>query len=201
MVGMERCTEDIHGITPRFFPMKRPLLLCVRLALAGSLVACGSVEGLGTGPDFSVNGDVPIRTDSAIYHVRTTADSHELTIGATFTNRSGATAYIPTCRTPHPPVLQKWESEQWVTVYSPPVLECLGPPVVIEAGATYEYAYRVLASRRPNTYPRFETRHIGGLYRLRWHILGSWTPDGPEPNLGVELPLEQRVSNTFTIVG
>jgi hypothetical protein len=191
---------EIHHDT-RLSSMKTRFLLSMPLTLVAFLVACGSAEVLSTGPDFSVNGDAPIRTDSAIYHVRTTSNSHEVTIGVTFTNRSGGTAYIPTCRTTHPPVLQKWEGEQWVTVYSPAVLDCLGPPVVIEAGASHEYTYRVLASRRPNTYPRFETQQIGGLYRLNWHILGSWTPDGPEPGIGVELPLEQRVSNTFTIVG
>ena len=170
------------------------------LALGLVAAGCGSVDvvGIGTDPSHSAAG-APIRTDSSVYHVRTTPTGHELTIGVRFTNVTGGTAYIPTCHTPHPPVLEKLEGDRWVTAYSPVVLMCLGPPVVIPAGSSYDYTYRVLASTRPNTYPRFEVAEIRGTYRLVWHILGSWNPDGPEPGLGTPLPLEQRVSNTFRI--
>jgi hypothetical protein len=180
--------------------MKLKHLVLLPLISAICLTACGSLDLLGTSPDFVDDGTALIRTDSAVYHVRTTSEAHELTIGVTFTNGTGGTTYIPTCRAPFPPVLQRWNGDQWVTVFSPVVAMCLGPPVVIPAGSTYHYSYRVMGSRRPNTYPRFETSEISGTYRLVWQILGSWTPDGPEPGLGVELPLEQRVSNSFVLV-
>jgi hypothetical protein len=177
--------------------------LCTAAALltAALTSACGSADLLGFGNDrpSDIEG-APIRTDSAVYHVRTTEDSHELTIEVTYTNPTGSTVYIPTCHSPHPPVLEKWQEDTWVTAYAPVVPLCLGAPVVIADGDVYAYTYRISAARSANWYPRFEVPEIPGTYRLVWRILGTWTPDGPEPGLGRELPLEQRVSNTFEIV-
>lgn len=169
-------------------------------AAALVLAACGSADLLGvSGDPLLSGGDAPIRTDSSVYHLRTTPEAHELTIGVRFVNPTSAPAYIPTCQGTNPPTLERWDGEKWVTAFSPVVLLCLGPPVVIGAGESYDYTFRVLASRRPNTYPRFEVAEIPGTYRLVWGILGSWRPDGPEPGIGDPLPLAQRVSNTFTI--
>jgi hypothetical protein len=174
------------------------------IALAVVMVAvssCGILDVLGLGSDEPPSlAGAPIQTDSAIYHLRTTEHAHELTIGLTYTNPTGSPVYIPTCHTPHPPVLEKWEGGEWVTAYAPVVLLCLGPPVVIGAGEVYAYRYEVSATRRPNTIPRFEVAELPGTYRLVWRMLGTWTPDGSEPGLGKELPLEHRVSNTFRIV-
>lgn len=168
--------------------------------LSALLSSCGALDTLGLKSDRApALAGAPIQTDSAVYHVRTSEYAYELTIGLTYRNTSGGTAYISTCKAPVPPVLEKWEDGKWVTAFAPVVLMCLGPPVVIEAGEAYAYTYRVLASHQPNTYPQFEVAEIPGRYRLVWHILGTWTPDGPEAGLGKELPLEYRISNSFRI--
>ena len=184
--------------------MKLSALPVVALATVSGLSGCqalnvvGSEDGLRDELPF-VTG-VPIQTDSSVYHLRTAGHSHELTINLAYTNPTPGPVYIPTCREPGPPVLQKWVDGKWVTAYSPVVLLCLGPPVVIRAGEAYSYTYRVLASRSPNSIPRLQVAEIPGRYRLVWHILGTWTPNGPEPGLGQLLPEEQRVSNPFTVV-
>ena len=183
--------------------MKRSMLPVVALIAFSQLAGCRALSVLGS-EDQSRNESpivtgAPIQTDKSVYEMRSTTQAHELTIHLAYTNPTAGPVYIPTCREPGPPVLQKWVDGKWVTAYSPVVSLCLGPPVVIAAGETYSYTYRVFASRSPNSIPRFQVAEIPGQYRLMWHILGTWTPNGPGPGLGQLLPEEQRVSNTFTI--
>ena len=184
--------------------MKLSTLSILALATLSSLSGCQALNVLGSEDqsrnDSPIVTGAPIQTDKSVYEMRTTTQAHELTIHLAYTNPTAGPVYIPTCREPGPPVLQKWVDGKWVTAYSPVVLLCLGPPVVIAAGETYRYTYRVFASRSPNSIPRFEVAKIPGEYRLVWHILGTWTPNGPEPGLGKLLPEEERISNTFQIV-
>lgn len=179
-------------------------LSVVALVTISSLSGCQALNVVGSEDPlrshFPNGTGAPIQTDRSVYEMRTTQYAHELTIDLAYTNPTPEPAYIPTCREPGPPILQKWVDGKWVTAYSPVVLRCLGPPVVIDAGETYSYTYRVFASRSPNSFPRLQVTEIPGQYRLVWHILGTWTPNGPEPGLGQVLPEEQRVSNTFMIV-
>ena len=179
--------------------MRRLSTLGLLLAASAVLAACDSTTVLGFEAGEHGAWSAPIRTDSSVYHLRTTEHSHELVMELEYENPTGGRVYVPTCLSPTPPVLQKRVGTEWVTAYAPVVLLCLGPPVVIERGETYRYTFHVIASRRPNTLPRFEVGEIPGTYRLVWHMLGSWTPDGPEPGLGRELPLEHRVSEPFRI--
>ena len=179
--------------------MKVHLILALLLSAASGLAACSSEPLVEPSAEATILADAPIQTDSSVYHVRTTEYFHEIVMNLSYANPTGGKVYIPTCHGPHPPALQKRVGEQWVTAYAPVVLLCLGPPVIIEPGETYRYNYRVMAAHRPNTVPRFEVDEIPGTYRLVWHMLGTWTPNGPEAGLGEELPLEQRVSNTFRI--
>ena len=160
---------------------------------------CGVGRILGFEDEPPALTGAPIQTDSVVYHVRTTASSYEMVMDLRYTNPTRGRVYISTCHTPHPPVLEKWEGGEWVTAYAPVVLLCLGPPVVIERGERYRYTYRIMAARRPNAAPRWSVAEIPGTYRLEWHLLGTWTPDGSEPGLGKLLPIEQRISNTFRI--
>lgn len=167
-------------------------------------VGCARTEPLGPGDGVDSQApeapSAPIRTDRSAYTLKTTASAHRLSIGFTFTNPTGSRAYVPTCRTPHPPGLEKWQNGAWVRAYSPLVLQCLDPPLIIEAGATHRGTLDVRAGRAgTKQFPQFQVERIPGTYRLVWTVLGSWTPDGPEPGLGTPLPLQQRVSNSFRI--
>lgn len=170
------------------------------VCLFALLPSCGARDEIRMGSDPPVADlEAPIRTDSAVYHVRTTPYTYELAIGVTYSNATGKPVFIPSCHGPTPPVLEKWEEGRWVRAYDPPVELCLGPPVVIEAGQVYAYTYNIHAARLPNAIPKFEVAEIPGTYRLRWRLLGTWAPDGPEPGLGEELALEHSISNTFRI--
>lgn len=174
------------------------------LVAVPAFTGCARTDTLGPGDGAGIQAPetpgAPLRTDQSVYTLKTTGGTHHLSIGFTFTNPTARRAYVPTCRTPHPPGLEKWQNGAWVRAYSPVVLQCLGPPLIIEPGATYTGTLEVNAGRAgANQYPQFQVQSIPGTYRLVWNVLGSWTPDGPEPGLGRPLPLEQRVSNSFRI--
>ena len=174
------------------------------LTIAPFLLALGcSRSGPGdSGPTSAgqAAAGAPIKTDRTEYTLRFGAELAEMSIGVSYTNRTGSRVYLPTCHGANPPWLEKRVGSEWVAAYRPAVLACLGPPVVIQPGDTYDYTLKVVAGRRgTNRYPQFEVAEIPGTYRLVWGLLATWDPDGPEPGLGRLLPLEQRVSNEFTI--
>lgn len=168
------------------------------LALIAASLFLGGCELLElTESDPVEIGHALIQTSKEVYTVERSEHALEVVIPITFENRTGQTTYINTCKIPSPPALQKWIKGQWRTVYSAIVLLCLGPPVVIDAGETYRYTFRMHASLRPNTYPKFEAEEVEGTYRLIWGIHTSYENGGPADSL---LPLEKRVSNTFRLV-
>lgn len=171
-------------------------LLAVALPALGA--CAGGGEPLAARPDEAAvpsNAGAPITTDSAVYHLRSSADGYAGTIGVTYTNRTGGTVNIPACHSPHPPLLEKWVAGEWVVAYDPPVLMCITPPVVIQAGSSYSYTYRIVAGRTgSNSYPQFEVDEIPGTYRLRWRALLSAGSGEPQP-----LPEEVTISETFEI--
>ena len=181
-----------------FYPVRSALTI----GLAGLVLGCSrsgpGEPGLAT-QDHAAEG-APIQTDRAEYTLSFTPQLAELSIGVRYVNRTGGRVYLETCHTPHPPVLEKRVGSEWVVAYRPAVLRCLGQPVVIRAGETYDYTFKVVAGRPgTNNFPQFEVAEIPGTYRLVWGLLDTWNPDGPGPGLGRLLPLEQRVSNEFQI--
>jgi hypothetical protein len=46
-------------------------------------------------------------------------------------------------------------------------------------------------------HPPFEVEEVAGTYRLVWTVFARWDPDAPGPQ--AQLPVEQRVSNPFTL--
>jgi hypothetical protein len=156
--------------------------------LVAAVAACnGRSDLLGSA---ALQGEPAVRTDSTSYHLLTTDAWHEVTIGVSYTNRTSVEVRIPTCVVPHPPLLEKLGPNGWFVAYSPVVLACLGPPVVIAPGEEYRLTYRVMAGRFPNQAPRFQVDEIPGTYRLDWQVLGTRS--------GM-LPESQRTSNTFEI--
>lgn len=150
---------------------------------------CQEADVLGAAPVVEAGG---ITVDSTLYHVITTEDEHEVTIEVSFTNTTSVEVRIPTCRIPHPPVLEKLQSGQWVLAYSPVVLLCLGPAVTIAPEEQYRMTYRVSAARRAKTYPRFEVDEISGTYRINWSALYTESGD--------RLPPNQRTSGPFQLM-
>ena len=185
---------------------------CLVPVLLSALAACGgrSAMGPGDGSGSDVSGSAPIQTDRASYTARrqtmhlvdgTRYENYlELTIGLRYTNPTDEPIYLVTCLDVNPPVLEKKEGAEWVTAFAPIVPECLGPPVVIGRGESYEYIYRIEAFLPGSrVMPQFQTE-VPGTYRLVWTAYRTWLANSVEAGLGRELPLEQRVSNEFSIV-
>ena len=160
--------------------------------VAIALASCSPLDALGVDHRrTAAAAGAALRTDSAVYHVRTGEYAHEVSMGLTYTNWTGRRLHVSTCHTPAPPTLQKWVAGEWVTAYSPATLLCAGHPVVIEPRRRYELSYHVLAMLRPNHYPRLEVAEIPGTYRLLWHAV--YAPDGSE------ISIDDRISNTFEL--
>lgn len=141
-----------------------------------------------------------IRTARTEYTVVRTGQFLETSIDFALTNRTDGPAYLTTCHGVHPPVLEKRVGDGWVTAYAAPVLQCLGPPEVVEPGETFPYTLRVSASPPgSNSHPRFTVGEVPGTYRLRWSVYRTWEPNGSRPGLGEQFPRDAAVSNEFTL--
>jgi hypothetical protein len=116
-----------------------------------------------------------------------------------YTNSTDGPIYLPTCRVINPPLMEKKEGRRWVIAFAPIVQACLGPPQVIEPGKTFEYEYQV-EGYEPGSrvMPQFNTA-VPGTYRLVWDAYETWNGNGPEPGLGRQLPLPDRISNQFEL--
>src|SRR5690606_36895358 len=125
------------------------------------------------------------------YHVTATDAWYAVTIQVSFKNPTRGEVHIPSCHGAHPPVVEKLGSKGWVTVYSPVLPLCAGPPVRVASGAEYSISYGVIAGRLPNTFPRLDVDEISGMYRLNWRALRTKS--------GSSLPELYRTSNPFQL--
>jgi len=167
------------------------------LVAIGSLAttACAAATaGSAKGP--------PIQTDRPSYVVRDSNGLASLTIQMTYTNNTGHRVYIPTCRGPQPPRLQKKVGETWVVAFSPNILACETSPITVSPGDSYPYTFRIIAGMPGSSYvPRFAVSEIPGTYRVLWEIVSDvvGNPARPEATRN-PLPVDQEVSNTFQLV-
>jgi len=146
----------------------RAFRVAVTILIASVIVACGNSDLLGT--HHLAVGEGGVQTDSTTYHVTASDAWYAVTIQVSFKNPTREEVQIPSCHGAHPPVVEKLGSKGWVTVYSPVVLLCAGPPVRVAPGAEYSMSYGVIAGRLPNTLPRLDVDEIPGTYRLNWRV-------------------------------
>lgn len=138
-----------------------------------------------------------LRTSADRYTLRRTPTGYEASIPFTYTNPTDAAVYVPSCRGAHPPSLEKRVDDGWELAWSPVVLLCLGPPVVIQAGESHADTLRLTAG-----YPgsdqasQFTVEDPEGEYRMVWTVYESYDPDSGR---GEPLPLRHRISNTFVL--
>lgn len=173
----------------------KPALFASAALGAALLAGCAGLVA----PDESGAGIV-IRTDRTEYTVSRNGPFLETTIGVSLANGTEGPAYLTTCRSVNPPVLEKRVGDRWVTAYAATVLLCLGPPEVVEPGETFSYTFRVSAGLPGNNHhPKFMVDDVDGTYRLAWTVNRTWEPDGGKPGLGEQFPREATVSNEFTL--
>jgi hypothetical protein len=168
-----------------------PLFLLAALLQLG----CASLNGRSAkGP--------PIQTDRTVYVVNDSGGLANLTIRMTYTNNTGKPAFLPTCRGPQPPRLQKQVGDTWVVAFAPTVLACEGAPIEVAAGDSYDYTFRILAGMPGTSYaPRWAVSDIPGTYRVLWEIFSDVQGNPARPVTTRDpLPVDQEISNTFKLV-
>ena len=164
------------------------------------LLAAAAAFGCATMNAGSPNGP-PIQTDRSSYVVRDSGGLANVTIHLTYHNHTGKTTYLPTCRGPQPPRLQKQVGDTWVIAFAPTILACEGPPIEVADGSSYDYTFQILAGMPGTSYaPRWAVGEIPGTYRILWEIFSDVQR---RPNQTVTtttpLPVDQEISNTFQL--
>ena len=145
------------------------------------------------------SGTAPIQTDAAAYQLEAGPSGYATGIGFVFTNPRQAPVYVVNCGGNAPPGLEKFVDGQWISAWSAIVPLCLSPPIVIAAGQVYHGHLQLFAGYPANNvYPKFDTPQIPGEYRLVWYGVLTSYDDRVYP-FGEPLPLEQRVSDPFTL--
>ena len=140
------------------------------------------------------------RTDSSQYTVRRVYEGREVSFSVVFTNHTSRTAYFVNCLDDVTPLLQKQVGGSWTTVWAPIKFMCLSQPITVAPGASYETQFRIFgADPDTNTLPKFSTTDLNGTFRLAWGgVVFDYHADGT--SFGEPLPVEGRVSNSFTLV-
>lgn len=132
-----------------------------------------------------------IVTDRTEYRATVDTMFTRFTVPFRYTNPGPDTMFIPFCRAPSLPVLQRWTGSDWAIVYNAYVPACAAPPVAVAPGGSIVDTLRVMGARPGgNRRPVFESWFAHGYYRLLG-VLG--------PRQGA-LPFEKRVSNVFRVV-
>jgi hypothetical protein len=168
--------------------------LFVAFALLTTLACAAATAGSGSGP--------AIQTDRTVYAVDDSAGLARLTIRMTYHNTTGKDVYLPTCRGPQPPRLQKQVGDAWVVAFAPNILACEGAPITILRGDSYAYTFRILAGMPGSNFaPRFAVSEVPGTYRVLWEVFSGTSGDPSRPVTTKDpLPLDQQISNTFRLV-
>ena len=95
-------------------------------------LACKELPQAPPGP-----ADLPLTVPAPPSAIERVEAAYRVDIPYVFVNkRSTAVANIG-CRPPVPPLLEWWTGAEWRSAYGAIELACLGPPLVIQAGATF----------------------------------------------------------------
>ncbi len=116
-----------------------------------------------------------------------------------FTNRTGSKVYIPNCEGRFALRLEMQESGEWVHAWSSVYGLCLDAPIVIESGEVWETTLNLAGCVVGRCAPRIRLPPSASTqYRIVWtNALSSFDPVGNP--FGELIPLEERVSNRFTL--
>lgn len=176
--------------------LKRTVPL-LALAIGASCSSSTHPEGAAL-PNGIAAAAADFQTDSSSYTLRTTTIAYEGVINVTYTNRSQVTANFVNCRGGTGVELQKLVAGEWKLAWSPVLLLCLSPPIVVPNAGQHQFAIPVFGGYpESNVFPRFSVAEIPGTYRLVWtNVVANYQDRLP---FGDPLPLEHRVSNQFTI--
>src|SRR5262249_19322693 len=133
-----------------------------------------------------------IQTDKKAYKVTVTQRAVKFAINYSYVNRTGEFVFLPSCKKPYRPLLEKKVEGRWTPVVDSMGLMCSGPPVRIGPGKTYRGSFEVEAFLPGNNMSpelKIDVREIEGVYRLV-HVFSGRNQT---------FPLEKRISNEFNL--
>jgi hypothetical protein len=158
----------------------------MKLAIAALLViqACTSASA-------------PIRTEREGFIYRAGQFGEEIVIGGRFT--APADVYIVNCNGAIGWGLQRKVDERWVDAWIVATDACLSAPIAIRKGSVHPYSHLVRGGGGAVVHPEKRQGVVDpGTYRIVWYgVLRSFDRDARP--FGEEMPLEERVSNEFSI--
>jgi hypothetical protein len=168
--------------------IKYTILLVAILALVAQPLSGGRVWA----QDNENPVDAPIQTDKKVYKVAVSQRSVKFAINYSYVNRTDGVVFLPSCKKPYRPLLEKKVEGRWAAAVESMGLMCGGPPVRIGPGKTYRGSFEVEAflpgnNMRPEL--KIDVREIEGVYRLVHVFSGQNQP----------FPLAKRISNEFNL--
>jgi hypothetical protein len=175
-----------------------------RCAMAVAVMLTTACHGLGpfspeSDPKRGMTAGSALRTDATSYLLEPVGSGLSTQIGISFTNASTRRMYIVNCHGGLSTTLEKRVNGSWVPYWSPILLMCLSPPIIIEPGATLTRTINVWgAPPGTNAGPAWAAADVEGTYRM---VLGSvvWNYTTQGQSFGQPVPLEVRTSNQFTL--
>ncbi|TVP46736.1 MAG: hypothetical protein EA350_06475 [Gemmatimonadales bacterium] len=177
-----------------------------RLHDAALLVTLFALAGCSGQNPFSVNARFTeldagswLTTDASSYVLESDGVGLRTVIGLSFTNPSSQPMYIVNCRGGLNTTLEKRVNGEWVHYWSPALLMCLSPPIVVEPGETLTRSLSIWgALPGSNAGPAWASADVEGTYRM---VLGSlvWNYSAGGQPFGDAVPVELRTSNAFTL--
>jgi hypothetical protein len=177
-----------------------------RLRDAALLVILFAIAGCSGQNPFSVNArftefdaDSRLTTDAESYVLEPDGVGLGTVIGLSFTNPSNQPMYIVNCHGGLNTTLEKRVNGEWVRYWSPALLMCLSPPIVVGPGETLTRSLAIWGALPGNNVePAWASADVEGTYRME---LGSlvWNYSAGGQPFGDPVPVELRTSNEFTL--
>ncbi len=175
------------------------LLTLVGMLLFPLLGSCEGNRDIVAPPEVERDTTAPIQTDATFYSLREEWVGLATEIALRWGNQAPDTLYIVNCRGHLAPVLEKKVDGGWETFWSPILLLCLSPPIIVEpCGVLVDTLHLWGALPGHNAGPEFKSEHVEGVYRIVMHnAVFNYNED--QRGFGDPVPLEYRVSNHFVL--
>ncbi len=140
-----------------------------------------------------------LQTDASLYTLAHQNDGLTTEISYTYDNQTGEAVYLVNCNGAFLLKIEREHEGVWSPIWWPILNECLSPPIIIDAGETYNGKLTLWGALPGSDIgPQFESEPGAGNYRLVWIDALTSFQDDTYP-FGEQLPLSQRVSNTFQL--
>lgn len=133
--------------------------------------------------------DAPITSDSAEYAIRRTDTGFDVRVGLTYRNSHATAVELWACQAEFTQRLERWNGRAWETLFVPLAFSCKAWATVSPAMELSQLQHYAGGSPATPFKPTWGASDPSGSYRAVWSVRQG----------GIELPLEQRISNTFRL--